>query len=444
MVWKILNSLTRLAPSRMLGTSSHRLPYKAHGSSVQEITDQLHIHAMWRPEQDFFSTLTEHNFTASGQPQIYGGLLSGRAIVAGPAMHAFTLEHSDVATIASLCRHCSQPQRCSWVWQANITACVLLGEVMNSCEELNIDDIITVIEQQPAMWNMPIDEYSNKILKRAAWEKVISRFMPDFDEKSQDEKNKRDERIRLTAVIPQHVVKPPSLPVADDAVGSGSRIYHTSKFLNYLAWSCRSSKSRSPNTNSVSINIIDKEPGTMPRPILDETIGVLNTTSSRFHGCWQKGEFRAYTPTLSMNAEVPNVIVISSSEIRLIIIKFEFASLLTKTTRRARDHEEDEDAFYKHMKEQYFKKSQAKEDQDGDYMFMVSLVHELKKVPQDRELKVKSSMINLLIDAQQYHFRPITNLGPSFVQPSIPTKSIFYGTHCYGGHEALQHQVGSS
>ncbi|KAJ8884624.1 hypothetical protein PR048_016481 [Dryococelus australis] len=96
------------------------------------------------------------------------------------------------------------------------------------------------------------------------------------------------------------------------------------------------------------------------------------------------------------------------------------------------------------MKEQYLKKSQAKEGQDGDYMLLVSFVPELKKVPQDRRLKVKSSTINLLIDVQQYHSIPTTNPGPSFVQPSVPTTSGNDGTHCYGGHESLQHQVGSN
>ncbi|KAJ8893082.1 hypothetical protein PR048_005665 [Dryococelus australis] len=77
-------------------------------------------------------------------------------------------------------------------------------------------------------------------------------------------------------------------------------------------------------------------------------------------------------------------------------------------------------------------------------MFMVSLVPELKKVPQDHTLKVKSSIISLLIDAQQYHSRPITNPGLSFVQSSVLKTSGIYGTHCYGGHESLQYQVGSS
>ncbi|KAJ8889518.1 hypothetical protein PR048_009017 [Dryococelus australis] len=116
----------------------------------------------------------------------------------------------------------------------------------------------------------------------------------------------------------------------------------------------------------------------------------------------------------------------------------------SKCGKRKGDHEGDEDSFYKHMKEHYLKKSQAREDQDGDYMVMVSLVPELKKVPQEHRLKVNSSIINLLLDAQQYHSRPTTNPSPGFVQPSVPTTSGIYGTHCYGGHESLQHQVGSS
>ena len=45
--------------------------------------------------------------------------------------------------------------------------------------EVNTEDFISEIENEPAIWNSSIDEYSNKIEKKAAWERVITKFYPE-------------------------------------------------------------------------------------------------------------------------------------------------------------------------------------------------------------------------------------------------------------------------
>jgi hypothetical protein len=56
-------------------------------------------------------------------------------------------------------------------------------------ESFNTEDFISEIKAQPAIWNSATEEYSNKICKRNAWEEVILKFHPLFNEKTTGEKN---------------------------------------------------------------------------------------------------------------------------------------------------------------------------------------------------------------------------------------------------------------
>ncbi|KAF5307378.1 hypothetical protein FQR65_LT07095 [Abscondita terminalis] len=55
---------------------------------------------------------------------------------------------------------------------------------------VNVDDFITEIEKEPSIWNSAIEEYSNKIIKKNSWERVILKFVEDFSEKCASEKSK--------------------------------------------------------------------------------------------------------------------------------------------------------------------------------------------------------------------------------------------------------------
>jgi hypothetical protein len=68
-------------------------------------------------------------------------------------------------------------------------------------ESFNTEDFISEIKAQPAIWNSAAEEYSNKIFKRNAWEEVILKFHPLFNEKTTGEKNNISKLIKLVMVF---------------------------------------------------------------------------------------------------------------------------------------------------------------------------------------------------------------------------------------------------
>lgn len=46
---------------------------------------------------------------------------------------------------------------------------------------LDIDRFISEIEQRPVIWDTRNDEYTNKLLKRKAWNELCNIFVPDFN-----------------------------------------------------------------------------------------------------------------------------------------------------------------------------------------------------------------------------------------------------------------------
>jgi len=68
-------------------------------------------------------------------------------------------------------------------------------------ESFNTEDFISEIKAQPAIWNSATEEYSNKICKRNAWEEVILKFHPLFDEKTTGEKNNISKLMQFIVVF---------------------------------------------------------------------------------------------------------------------------------------------------------------------------------------------------------------------------------------------------
>jgi hypothetical protein len=54
--------------------------------------------------------------------------------------------------------------------------------------EVNTEDFIIEIEKHPSIRNTECEEYSNKLEKMKAWGAMISKFSPDFGDKSSSEK----------------------------------------------------------------------------------------------------------------------------------------------------------------------------------------------------------------------------------------------------------------
>lgn len=68
-------------------------------------------------------------------------------------------------------------------------------------ESFNTEDFISEIKAQPAIWNSATEEYSNKICKRNAWEEVILKFHPLFNEKTTGEKNNISKLMQFIVVF---------------------------------------------------------------------------------------------------------------------------------------------------------------------------------------------------------------------------------------------------
>ncbi|KAJ9595405.1 hypothetical protein L9F63_013405 [Diploptera punctata] len=53
-----------------------------------------------------------------------------------------------------------------------------------SLDLINTEYFIREIRTCPAIWDIKIDDYSNKVVKTNAWQEIITKFVPDFNEKS--------------------------------------------------------------------------------------------------------------------------------------------------------------------------------------------------------------------------------------------------------------------
>lgn len=61
--------------------------------------------------------------------------------------------------------------------------------IVKVLDDLNVDDFITSIESERAIWDSTSSEYSNNLETEKAWKNVCLKFDPDFDSRPQKEKN---------------------------------------------------------------------------------------------------------------------------------------------------------------------------------------------------------------------------------------------------------------
>ncbi|KAF9413738.1 hypothetical protein HW555_008184 [Spodoptera exigua] len=64
-------------------------------------------------------------------------------------------------------------------------------------EPFDTDRFITEINNRPATWNALLPEYSNKVLKRNAWDELCQIFYNNFNEKTSKEKNLADQLYEI-------------------------------------------------------------------------------------------------------------------------------------------------------------------------------------------------------------------------------------------------------
>lgn len=99
-------------------------------------------------------------------------------------------------------------------------------ESLKECQKIldskvNTEDLISAVEQKPAVWDASSEAYSNKQLKLNAWNEIISSFIPDFEQRSLVERNNLSKYLIKHYIIPLVVLF--------------ERKFHYTKFyLNFL------------------------------------------------------------------------------------------------------------------------------------------------------------------------------------------------------------------
>ncbi|XP_049816568.1 uncharacterized protein LOC126263518 [Schistocerca nitens] len=220
-----------------------------------------------------------------------------------------------------------------------------------SSEFINTEDFISEVESRPVIWDMKSDDYSNKVMKMKAWQEIITKFVPDFDEKSIDERNKIGTILQrkwksLRASCTRELLRQQTETSGSAASGRKKYIYFNQ--LRLLTTDCKNTTSSIDNDDDEDRNEFDEG---------------------------ENLEQEAREKTAERRQKRP----------------------------REKKSLEEEDILYNILKEKYARKDNSSQKADEDSLFMQSLVPELKKLPSHARLKVKSDLMNVIINAQQYY-----------------------------------------
>ncbi|XP_077282953.1 uncharacterized protein LOC143908966 [Arctopsyche grandis] len=63
-------------------------------------------------------------------------------------------------------------------------------------ESIDIDEFISEIEERPSIWDFRSNVYSDRLAKAKSWEEICLKFVPHFQEKNLNEKNKAVAQIQ--------------------------------------------------------------------------------------------------------------------------------------------------------------------------------------------------------------------------------------------------------
>ena len=85
---------------------------------------------------------------------------------------------------------CSVNVYLSYLSLFKVSLCILCRECLgdpavlatvNMVSFFDIDSFIIEIEDRPALWDVRLTEYNNKIVKAKAWEELCAIFVPNFN-----------------------------------------------------------------------------------------------------------------------------------------------------------------------------------------------------------------------------------------------------------------------
>ncbi|XP_049829989.1 uncharacterized protein LOC126269907 [Schistocerca gregaria] len=129
-----------------------------------------------------------------------------------------------------------------------------------SLEFINTEDFISEVESRPVIWDMKSDDYSNKVMKMKAWQEIITKFVPDFDEKSIDERNKIGTILQrkwkiLRSSFTRELSRQKTEKSGSAATGRKKYIYFE---LRFLTTDCKNTTSSIDNDDDEDRNEFDE------------------------------------------------------------------------------------------------------------------------------------------------------------------------------------------
>ncbi|XP_043486093.1 uncharacterized protein LOC122513715 [Polistes fuscatus] len=225
---------------------------------------------------------------------------------------------------------------------------------MEDINNINTEEFISEIEARPAIWELSSDDYTNKVTKKNAWEEVITKFCPEFERTSSPERNNIALRFQrkwksLRDCYSRELLKMKK----EKGTPANRRRYRYYNQLSFL------------QTVVKPISVIEN---------------VENMTMSVKKEPEKLREMEASLKSRSRNKK--NI----SSDM--------------KHLEENMKHLEEENLFASVAEKLIRERCQETMEKDEDTLFVLSLVPELKKIPDDFKLDVKCELLNVFKKAR--------------------------------------------
>lgn len=249
---------------------------------------------------------------------------------------------------------------------------------MEDINNINTEDFISEIEARPAIWELSSDDYTNKITKKNAWDEVIKKFCPEFDKKSNAEKNNIALRFQRKWKSLRDCYSRELLKMKKEKLGTGVPV-NRKQYMYY---------------NQLSFL------QTVVKPMSSVTVNIDNLSKV------VKKETEKNTE-MDINRKTRTKSKRSVNETRQV----------------------EEDKLFVAVAEKIMKgKAQETIEKDEDTLFVLSLVPELKKIPEDMKLDVKCELLNVFKKARLTQSFSSSTSSPTTC--SIPASNFPYTDQC--------------
>ncbi|KAK2587681.1 hypothetical protein KPH14_003798 [Odynerus spinipes] len=249
---------------------------------------------------------------------------------------------------------------------------------MEDINNINTEDFISEIEARPAIWELSSDDYTNKITKKNAWEEVIKKFCPDFERKSSAEKNNIALRFQRKWKSLRDCYSRELLKLKKERLGAvapaNRKQYMYYNQLSFLQTVVKPMSSIMETVDNLA-KVVKKE----PKKHTEIEVNVKSNMRSKR----------------------------SISDMKQLEDDKLFMAVAEKIMRG---------------------KPQQTMEKDEDTLFVLSLVPELKKIPDDMKLDVKCELLNVFKKARLN--QSFSSSASSPTTCSIPSSTFPYTDQC--------------